>query len=134
MRYAGNVVITIVAFAALYLLYAHRYSHRPFDYLWQGYACPTIDFMSCVKGVAPLYLNVHHVDRGICKNETEMEIGLEKIAEYYADLTLDLGFIHGCRRSEFHRSQLTPAQLQKGSVIDDNADPAPAPQPAPASD
>jgi hypothetical protein len=119
MRYVGNTVIAIVALTALYLIMAHRYSLRPFDYLWQGYVCPTADYMHCTEGYKVFLMSVHYVDRTICADETERTISIEDIAQSYPDLKVDVGFMYNCRRSNFHRSQLTPAQRQKGSVIDE---------------
>lgn len=128
LRYLGNVVITVTVLAILYLIFAHRYSYRPFDYLWQGYICPTHDYERCVDGIEAVALNVHYVDRRMCADRTELEASVEKIAESFADITIDAGFMYGCRRSEYHRSQLTPAQARKGWVIDDSGTTVPSPR------
>ncbi len=124
LRYLGNTVITITVLTLLYLIFAHRYSYRPFDYLWQGYVCPTSNYMNCAEGYEAALMNVHYVDRNICADRTEVEMSVEKVAENFPDVTIDVGFMYGCKRSEFHRSQLTPAQMQKGSVIDEPSEEA----------
>lgn len=127
-RYLGNTVITLAVLAILYLIFAHRYSYRPFDYLWQGYICPTRDYERCVDGIEAVMLNVHYVDRRMCADRTELEASVEKVAESFADITIDAGFMHGCRRSEYRRSQLTPAQARKGWIIDDSSATVPSPR------
>lgn len=118
LRYIGNTVITVAVLSALYLLYAHRYSERPFDYLWQGYVCPTSDNMNCAEGFEPAKLSTHYVDREFCAAETQRTMSIEKVAESYPDLTIDVGFMFGCQRSDYHRSELTPAQLEAGLIVD----------------
>jgi hypothetical protein len=119
MRYIGNAVIAITAVTVLYLILAHRYSLRPYDYLWQGYVCPTADYMHCTEGFEASLMPIHYVDREICADETERTITIEEVAQSFPDVKVDVGFMYGCQRSEYHRSQLTPAQRQKGSVIDE---------------
>lgn len=126
-RYVGNTVITITVLVVLYLIFAHRYSFRPFDYLWQGYVCPTSDYMRCAEGFEAATLNIHYIDRNVCADQTELEMSVEKVAESFPDVTIDVGFMYGCRRSQYHRSQLTPAQAHKGSVVDDGAAGVPPP-------
>jgi hypothetical protein len=118
LRYIGNGVITVVAVTALYLLYAHRYSERPFDYLWQGYVCPTANYMNCVEGFEPAKMSTHYVDRQFCAVETERTMSIEKVAESYPDLTIDVGFMYGCQRSDYRRSGMTPAQFEAGLIVD----------------
>ncbi len=133
-RYVGNALIGITALTALYLIFAHRYDQRPFDYLWQGYVCPTNDFVKCAKNFEPALMNVHYVDREVCKDQTELEMSVEKVAQKFPDVTIDVGFMYGCRRSTYHRSELTSAQLLAGSVVDDSALPTSPPDVPPVRD